>query len=375
MIIHFTTAHQRTDTRILLKEVQTLARRWPGQVALFVQDGKGDEQHEDLGYEIRDTGPPEKGRLRRMTFGAWRMFRAVRRARPTIAHFHDPELLPWAFLLRLMGVKMIYDMHEDLPVQLWHKPYLGKFSASVLSKIAYQLEKLSARVFSGLIVVGPEMYDRLPHRKTILLRNFPIISEFDDIKIGTAHKKQSFVYAGGLSVSRGIFTMIEAVGLLPAKTAELVLMGKFESPEVETLARQKEGWQNTRFLGWSDRQTVSSELAQSMAGLVVLHPTPQYVKAYPVKMFEYMASGLPFIASDFPVLRELIEQHNCGVLVDPESPKEIAEAMQWVLAHPEEAAAMGRRGREAVEGHFSWDAESAKLIALYEDLLQDGKGT
>ena len=40
MIIHFTTVHQRHDTRIHLKEIRTLAKRWPRKVALFVQDGK-----------------------------------------------------------------------------------------------------------------------------------------------------------------------------------------------------------------------------------------------------------------------------------------------------------------------------------------------
>ena len=98
-IIHFTTVHLRSDTRIRVKQVATLARHWPGQVALYVQDGLGDERDDLNGFAIHDTGPRPKGRLRRMTLGAFRMYRAIRRARPRIAHFHDPELLPWALLL------------------------------------------------------------------------------------------------------------------------------------------------------------------------------------------------------------------------------------------------------------------------------------
>jgi len=58
-IIHFTTVHPRTDTRIRVKEVATLARHWPEQVALYVQDGLGDEAAE--GYQIVDTGPRPDG--------------------------------------------------------------------------------------------------------------------------------------------------------------------------------------------------------------------------------------------------------------------------------------------------------------------------
>jgi len=88
-------------------------------------------------------------------------------------------------------------------------------------------------------------------------------------------------------------------------------------------------------------------------------------------MFEYMASGIPFIASDFPFWREIISDSNCALFVDPQDPQAIAGAMQWLLDNPEEAAAMGRRGRAAVEERYNWEAESGKLIALYRRLLPD----
>jgi glycosyltransferase involved in cell wall biosynthesis len=84
-----------------------------------------------------------------------------------------------------------------------------------------------------------------------------------------------------------------------------------------------------------------------------------------------MAAGLPVIASDFPLWREIVEEAGCGLLVDPKDPQAIADAMQWILDHPEEAAEMGRRGRAAVEARYNWEAESAKLVSLYRRLLSD----
>jgi glycosyltransferase involved in cell wall biosynthesis len=90
-------------------------------------------------------------------------------------------------------------------------------------------------------------------------------------------------------------------------------------------------------------------------------------------MFEYMAAGLPIIASDFPRWRGIIEGSACGILVDPLDPRAIAEAMRWILENPLEATAMGERGRRAVERGYNWNVEATKLIDLYDRLLQNGR--
>jgi glycosyltransferase involved in cell wall biosynthesis len=82
-----------------------------------------------------------------------------------------------------------------------------------------------------------------------------------------------------------------------------------------------------------------------------------------------MEAGLPVIASNFPLWRQIIEKYDCGILVDPLNPLEISDAMRWILDHPEEAIKMGARGREAVLREFNWDAESLKLTECYERLI------
>jgi glycosyltransferase involved in cell wall biosynthesis len=124
------------------------------------------------------------------------------------------------------------------------------------------------------------------------------------------------------------------------------------------------------FVGQLGRADVASELQKAYAGLVILHPEPNYVTSQPVKLFEYMCAGIPVIASDFPVCREIIAGARCGILVNPLDPTEIAEAMEFLLTHPEEAQEMGRRGFQAILERYNWANEEKALLQFYTDLFR-----
>jgi hypothetical protein len=164
--------------------------------------------------------------------------------------------------------------------------------------------------------------------------------------------------------------MVEAIGLVSAGEACLRLAGAFSPKGLQAEIKELPGWHKVDFQGWADRRQVANLLGRARAGLVVLHPTKRYPDAYPVKMFEYMAAGLPVIASDFSLWRQIVEGAGCGLLADPKDPAAIAKAMQWILDNPREAEAMGRRGRAAVEEKYNWECEAKKLIALYEGMIE-----
>lgn len=366
-IIHFTTLHPRTDTRIRLKEVATLAREFPAPVMLFVQDGKGDEEVVNGGYSIRDTGAPPLGRARRMTLGAWRMYRAVLRERPNIAHFHDPELLPWAVLLRLAGVRVIYDAHEDLGAAILSKPYIPPMLRAPISVAVRLVEKGTARCLSAVVGATPAIERNFSSMQPTLVQNFPMLAELALPSNTTKKVPPHFAYVGGLAFIRGAIEMVEAIADIKDSKVRLQIGGGFPADLGEELTKCR-GWPKVDFHGWVGRQKVAEILSSCRAGLVLFHPEPNHVEAQPNKMFEYMAAGLPVIASDFPLWREIVDGSKCGLLVDPLNPAEISNAMQWILDNPEEAVEMGQRGREAVERYYNWEAESVKLVSLYRRL-------
>jgi glycosyltransferase involved in cell wall biosynthesis len=85
-------------------------------------------------------------------------------------------------------------------------------------------------------------------------------------------------------------------------------------------------------------------------------------------MFEYMAAGLPVIASNFPYWREILERADCGLLVDPLDVGAIEAAMRWIVENPSEARSKGDRGRKLVMETLNWERQGAELLALYEEI-------
>ncbi|BBB08631.1 glycosyltransferase family 4 protein [Sphingopyxis sp. EG6] len=371
MIIHFTTVHPRDDSRIRSKEVSSLARQF-GDVSLYVQDGLGDEIDVADGYRIVDTGPRLR-RIARMTLGGWRMFRAVARARPKVAHFHDPELLPWAILLRLYGIKVVYDVHEDVPRQVRFNPTLPVIARRFLPPFVSLAEWIGARLINGLIVPTTTIMNRFPPSKTALVRNYPMLEELHTPNATPMRERPlEIAYVGYISEGRNISGMMKAAARLPYPEARLRLVGEFAIAEMEQSARAMPEWQSVRFDGWASRQEVADVLGNVRGGLVVIKPIAYEMLTLPIKLFEYMAAGLPVIATDCPLWRSIVESAGCGLLVDPLDVDAMAAAMTWIIEHPEDAQAMGERGRFAVEAEYNWDRESATLIGFYRRQLGVG---
>jgi glycosyltransferase involved in cell wall biosynthesis len=135
-------------------------------------------------------------------------------------------------------------------------------------------------------------------------------------------------------------------------------------PEMQSLP----GWRSVTHLGVLDRPGVQDLLARARLGLVLLLAEPIHVTSMPVKLFEYMAAGIPVVASDFPLWRKIVESARCGIVVNPLDSAAVAQAIGYLLDNPREAAAMGLRGRRAVVTHYNWEAEAKKLISCYEAL-------
>ncbi|HLP17740.1 MAG TPA: glycosyltransferase, partial [Bacteroidota bacterium] len=88
----------------------------------------------------------------------------------------------------------------------------------------------------------------------------------------------------------------------------------------------------------------------------------------PIKLFEYMATGRPVVCSRMGIISTVVNETGCGLLVQPDDPQAHAEALIYLLTHPEEAAQMGACGREWVVARYNWSVEEKKLLAFYDQL-------
>jgi glycosyltransferase involved in cell wall biosynthesis len=282
-------------------------------------------------------------------------------------------LIGVGLLLRLHGKKVVYDVHEDVPQDLLHKFYLPKWLRYPMSWFARTIEALAARSLSAVVVVTPSISERFAkHTKNVVsVRNFAVLEEFPSpAVIPWKERDPTVIFLGSMSRNRGIRELVEAIELVPAAlNPKLRLLGPFSMPGLLAELENLPGWVRTENLGETqDRKCIGETLNHVSAGIVTIHPIPQLMVSYPIKVFEYMAAGIPIIASDFPVWRKLIEEAACGLLVNPLDPREISAAIEYILTHPLEAELMGRNGRRTMETQFNWANEERVLLGLYDHL-------
>lgn len=367
-ICHLTSVHPRFDVRIFLKQCRSLALAGH-EVSLVVADGTGDEIKN--GVKIFDVGS-SRGRLERMFKTTRKVWARAREMDADVYHLHDPELLPVGLKLKKLGKKVIFDAHEDVPRQIMGKHYLNRPARILLSGMLQLYERRACSRLDGIIAATPHIRDKFlsMNANTVDVNNFPIPGELAASSPDWSHKRKQICYLGGIGAVRGIREMVRAMESV-ASGARLQLGGRFDQACVEQEVKAYPGWNRVDELGFINRQEVARILSVSVAGLVLFHALPNHLDAQPNKMFEYMSAGIPVIASGFPLWREIVEDNDCGVCVDPLKPAEIAGAIDFLVSNPERAEQMGRNGQRAVRERYNWGIEEKKLMGIYEQVMEE----
>lgn len=363
-MLQMSSAHGPFDSRIFHKECRGLNTAGVDVGLLVVHP------RDEIVDGVQIVGlPKQKTRFRRMLITPVQLLVRALRYRADIYHFHDPELIGVGLILAALGRTVVYDVHEDLPLSVLAKPYLPRWSRKPLSLATERIHRLVERVFDGTVVVTPGVGDRF--YAPTLVRNYPVLSEFPPSETSYEQRPRQSVYIGVVAEIRGFDNMVRAAEILSNRTEHrLALAGTLRSPAAERYLANSSEDGPVSYHGVLDRQGVADLLAESRVGLVTLPAeNVAYETAYPIKLFEYMAAGIPVVASDFPVYRELVEEAQCGLLVDPSDPIAIAKAIEWLLDHEAEAEAMGQSGRQAVLERLNWSSELDNLLSLYTEIV------
>jgi glycosyltransferase involved in cell wall biosynthesis len=361
-----TTAHEADDTRIFAKECRTLASA--GFDVHLIAPNAGDQTNH--GVRTHGVAPARSGdRRARMSATAFDVHRQARALGADLYHFHDPELMPAGLLLARSGVPVVYDAHEDLAATVLDKAWIRRRLRRPLARLVGGLEPRAANRLAAVVAATPAIAEGFSgcRCEVVTVNNFPELGEFRDVDRAGAGPELAVCFVGAITAIRGIDVMVEAV----AKTdARLLLAGRFESQAFADRLRALPGWSRVVHLGPVGRAELADVFARAAAGVVVFAPLANHVRAQPTKLFEYMSAGLPVIASNFPLWRDIVEGADCGICVDPTSAVALADAVRWLIAHPANAREMGENGRRAVSRTYNWEPEGEKLIALYRRLLR-----
>ncbi len=285
----------------------------------------------------------------------------IARLRPDLVFIHDPELLPFANWLKRRGYGVVYDAHEDLPLQLLSKPWLPAWARMPAAMATVVAQKPLLARLDGRLAATQPVAESLGLPATVV-RNFPDLRQFPK-PVAQKERQKLLVYVGGLSEIRGLREMMALLQSLP--DYRLRLVGAWGSEALRRWAEQHPAWSRVEATGPLTHQEALEAIAPARLGLCLLQPRPNYLEALPTKLFEYMALGIPVLASNFPLWRDIVEGADCGGVADPSKPDQVLAAAQTIL----KARGQGRRGRIAVRDQYSWQAESEHLVAFVDDLL------
>ncbi len=368
-ITHLSSVHPRDDTRILAKECASLAKINDYEVNFVVADSLGCEVI--YGVNIYDVGKGN-GRINRIFRSTREILEKAKELQSNIYHFHDPELIWVGLKLKKLGYKVIFDIHENIFLQIQEKEYLPNFLKKPLAHLYKIYEKKSLGKFDMLILAEDsylEHYQNIATKISIVL-NMPDITPLNRFYSKKRDKNELF-YIGAVSKDRGLDVTIKAMGILKKTLPDIFMHYVGDYGKALTEIEDKDTIKtHIKFYG---RLALYDGLEYSLrakAGLSILKPRGNYIYSYSTKVFEYMAIGLPVITSNFKLYKDVIERHNCGICVDPNNPKEIADAIKYIFENPLHAFEMGQNGRKAVEDIYNWKTQEEKLIKLYSEILE-----
>lgn len=363
------------DTRVE-KEARTLIESgWKVTVVADAQAGLAEEETRPDGIRVvRVVRRLHRVPLLRFVLHEVRLAQLLRALQPAILHAHDSNaLLPVATAARWLSVPFIYDAHE-----LWlHRPRRdrGGLYTSVFQIWYRLLERWAIPRAAAIVTVSPPIARHLArvhrYQPVVLVPNYPegagasVVRPLHDLAPSIPKDAPVVLHIGGIMAFRGLEELVEAVSQLGE--VHLVFLGAGEHwSRVAATAASLGVQSRVHRVGPVSSDQVVDYATTATIGVVATEPTGLNNRySLPNKLFQYMAAGIPVVATDLSQIREIVDGERCGLVVDTTSPSAVAGAIAQLLADPTAAAAMGARGRAAIQERLNWRAAGGALLDVY----------
>lgn len=360
-VFHLTSVHSRYDNRIINKQCVSLSKHF--DTYLVVADGLGAENYSDV--NILDVGKA-LNRFHRILVKSYSVFNLAKKNGADVYQIHDPELLIFGFIYSLFGRKVIYDIHEDYITSLSTKSYLSSWFKKIIPFFFTYVEIFLS--FKMEKIIAEKYYvNRFPNALPIL--NYP---HKDKLKGINAFDKNSVVllYTGNITIDRGASVIKELAN--KNDNINFKLVGKCSGSTNNELELSNQ--LNIELIGLNRyvpfEEITSHYKMKAFAGIALFPDNPHYFEKELTKFFEYMAVGLPIIASNFPVWKKLIEDNGVGICVDINNKNEFFSAIEYLKKNPDKVKSMSNKGKSLVSSSYNWENEFEKLLNFYKNYIK-----
>jgi len=365
--------HKPTDIRVFTKEGCSLAAA--GYDVVHLAPGTEPSRVEDgVRLEVYRAGGSIKDRL-------FSMFRLYRRAAKVNADvYHCNEVDSWAVgvaLRVLRKKKVVFDVHEHYPSTFGrlHCPRWARgLAAGTLRAFFRMLIPWTDRFVLAKKTVA-EDYPGAEDRTVVVANYASLLNERESDPVAEKPTGDSVtaIHTGLISRDRGWPQLLEALRQTKAPGLRLKIVGTCTDPSDEDFRRAigaADIKDRVEFYDWMPFEKLIEHMEASHIGLILFQANVQNnIYAMPHKMFDYMKARLPVIMPHFAVeVAPIIEEEQCGILLDPSSPTAIAEALDTLSADPELRVKYGKNGRRAVFNRYNWEKEAERLVEMYRGI-------
>lgn len=362
-ICHVTNVHPWNDKRVFRKECVSLSKA--GFDVYLVAPGPNRFEN---GVKIIGLGEEPAGRIKRMTTYARKAYKSALNVNASVYHFHDPEMLPYAYKMKKRGYKVIFDSHENTLEYLSEKEYIPMLVRIPLAYLFRNYARRVLRRMDVIITVTPAIVEQMQplNSRVVMVTNFPPLRDLPD---NITHVSGRLCYTGSVVKTWSIKNIVDAIADIDG--IEFYLCGAYDQNYVDSL-KTSSGWSKCHFLGIiSSEESIqlqqSSSVGMAMLGYTVFGFFQKGTLGN-TKIYEYMMNGLPVICSDLDVWREMIDKYHCGVYVNPNDVNAIKKAICDLHSNPQKSTEMGKNARRAVETEYNWSTQEKILVDLYKSL-------
>jgi glycosyltransferase involved in cell wall biosynthesis len=312
-----------------------------------------------------------------------KILKAAAGLKADVYHLHDLQINKIGRKLKKLphNPRIIYDVHEPYPETIRYSVSNNLFSRIInwiFSVYIYYWELRCSRYYDFIISTEENVYNKF--KNYLKTDNVDIIYNYSDLHLktdGIAFEKKEYdaIYCGGIKSVRGIFEIIEAmrIAIVKLRNLKFLIIGpvieKGLKKQLTALIEKYKLSENIILKDPVPYNRIHEFYYKSRIGLAVFLDNPINHIILPIKLFEYMAFGLPVVCSNFGHLAEYVNENDTGKLVNPSNPAEIYNAIVEILDNKIIYNQYRDNGKRAANKKYNWSLMENKLKDIYSNII------
>ncbi len=331
---------------------------------------------------------PNSGFMRRVAnyllFAASAVMASTRVAKPDVIVATSPQFfvgVAGALIAKLKRRPFVLEIRD-----LWPKSIveLGQLSKGPILSTLETLERWVYRSATGVVVNAQKFEDHITERGVDQGKIKLIYNGIDPERFYPIPKNEKLLsqyglaghftvaYVGTIGLAHGLSMLIDVAERLQHRDEiRFVLIGDGADRSLLEADISSRGLSNIKMIGLQPRDAMPDWIASIDLLLVTLRDLPVFETVIPSKIFEFLAQERPVILAAKGEIRRMMEEAGGALIIDPENPDQMQQAIESIMDEPEVAASRARAGREWVEAGFIRDDLARQMAHFLERVISD----